>query len=130
MTREVRNQIWNLPLSHDGICGSGLEQNLKERVEMNKQISDLLPEVERKPKRKAHSPCNQPWKRQNKQTSTAILYVDQPSYCSSIGCTDNFVGQNVCVCVSANLPGSASSTVLKFYYRDIEPVVLKESSGQ
>jgi len=62
-SREVRNQIWNLPLSHDGICGSGLEQKLKERVEMNKQISDLLPEVERKPKRKAHSAGDQHWKR-------------------------------------------------------------------
>ncbi|KAH3790277.1 hypothetical protein DPMN_168473 [Dreissena polymorpha] len=47
-SREVRNQIWNLPLTHEGICGSGLEQKLKERVEMNKQISDLLPEVDRK----------------------------------------------------------------------------------
>jgi len=47
----------------------------------------------------------------SEQTSTDILYVDPPSYSSSIGCNDNFVGQNVCVCVSANMPGSTSSTV-------------------
>ncbi|XP_052245405.1 uncharacterized protein LOC127854419 [Dreissena polymorpha] len=62
-SREVRNHIWNLPLTHEGICGSGLEQKLKERVEMNKQISDLLPEVDRKPKRKNSAPVDQPWKR-------------------------------------------------------------------
>jgi len=62
-SREVRNQIWNLPLSLDGICGSGLEHKLKEGVGMNKNISDLLPEFERKPKRKAHSAGDQPWKR-------------------------------------------------------------------
>ncbi|KAH3753733.1 hypothetical protein DPMN_188376 [Dreissena polymorpha] len=61
--REVRNQIWNLPLTHEGIGGSGLEQKLKERVEMNKQISDLLPEVDRKSKRKNSAPVDQPWKR-------------------------------------------------------------------
>ena len=50
-SKEVRNQIWNLSLSHEGILGPGLEQWLKERVEINKQISDLLPEMARKRRR-------------------------------------------------------------------------------
>ncbi|KAH3851846.1 hypothetical protein DPMN_094333 [Dreissena polymorpha] len=30
---------------------------------------------------------------------------------SSIGCIDNFMGQNVCICISSDLPGSTSLAV-------------------
>ena len=62
-SKNIKNHIWTLPLSHEGIFGPGLEQKLKERVEINKQISDLLPEVDRKGKRKQLSSSDQSWKR-------------------------------------------------------------------
>lgn len=62
-SKDLRNQIWQLPLTHEGVLGAGLEQKLKERVEINKQISDLLPEVGRREKRKSSATSDQQWKR-------------------------------------------------------------------
>lgn len=45
--KDIKTQIWNLPLSNDGVFGSGLEKTLKDRQEKNKQISELLPEVDK-----------------------------------------------------------------------------------
>ena len=48
--KDVKQHVWNLPLSHKGVFGEGLEKTLRERQELNKQISDLLPEMDRKRK--------------------------------------------------------------------------------
>ncbi|KAH3855582.1 hypothetical protein DPMN_098150 [Dreissena polymorpha] len=62
-SKDLRNHILNLPLSHEGSFGTGLEQKLKERQEINKQISDLLHEFSRGPKRTFQGPSDQAWKR-------------------------------------------------------------------
>ena len=47
----------NLPLSGEGVFGSGLEKLLQSRKEKKKQLEDLVPEVKRKPyKRRSDSP--------------------------------------------------------------------------
>ncbi|KAH3785341.1 hypothetical protein DPMN_163428 [Dreissena polymorpha] len=61
--KDIMNQIWNLSLSHEGVFGPGLEQTLNDRVEINKHISDLLPQVDRRGKRRSLSIPEQPWKR-------------------------------------------------------------------
>ncbi|KAH3876451.1 hypothetical protein DPMN_000294 [Dreissena polymorpha] len=48
--KDIKTHVWELPLTHDGVFGGGLEEKLKERQEINKQLSDLLPEVDRKRK--------------------------------------------------------------------------------
>ena len=50
--KDIKKQIWNLPLSSEGVFGSGLEKTLKDRQEKNKQISELLPEVDKNNNRK------------------------------------------------------------------------------
>lgn len=61
-SKELRSHIWDLPLTDKGIFGPALEQKLKERQEINKQISDLLPEYGRA-KRKTNTTGDQPWKK-------------------------------------------------------------------
>lgn len=48
--KDIKGHAWDLPLSHEGVFGSGLEKKLKDRQEINKQLSDLLPEVNQKRK--------------------------------------------------------------------------------
>ncbi|KAL4237567.1 hypothetical protein ACF0H5_002281 [Mactra antiquata] len=62
-SKDLRNHVWNLPLSHEGIFGTGLDRKLKERQEINQQISDLLPEFDKRTKRKMPVSNDQPWKR-------------------------------------------------------------------
>lgn len=45
------------------------------------------------------------------QADSNILFVDSPPRCSCSGCSDNLVGQNVCLCVSPNLPYTQSNTL-------------------
>lgn len=53
--KDIKPHVWNLPLSGKGVFGDGLEKTLRDRQEMNKQISDLLPEVDRKRKSVSYS---------------------------------------------------------------------------
>lgn len=48
--KDVCTPIRNLPLSHEGVFGEGIQVKLNERQEMNKQIADLLPEQKYKRK--------------------------------------------------------------------------------
>lgn len=54
--KEIKNQIWNLPLSSEGVFGSGLEKTLKDRQEKNKQMTELLSEVDKNNNRKRSIP--------------------------------------------------------------------------
>jgi hypothetical protein len=60
--RDIKDHLWTLPLSHTGVFGDGMEKKLKDRKEMNSQLSDLLPEVGRKRKFPDSTSSNQ-WKR-------------------------------------------------------------------
>ncbi|KAK3093551.1 hypothetical protein FSP39_017216 [Pinctada imbricata] len=42
--KDVQAKIQNLPLSGDGVFGTGLEEKLKQRKDQKEQLSDLLPE--------------------------------------------------------------------------------------
>ena len=59
--KDIKSHLWSLPLSHTGVLGDGLEKKLKDRQELNKQIGDLLPEVDRK--RKSYNMDDRQWKR-------------------------------------------------------------------
>jgi hypothetical protein len=48
--RDVKYHILRLPFSHESGFGTGLEQKLKERKDLNNQLLDLLPEADRKRK--------------------------------------------------------------------------------
>ncbi|KAH3840431.1 hypothetical protein DPMN_113880 [Dreissena polymorpha] len=62
----TKTHVWELPLTHDGVFGERLEKKLKERQEINKQLSVLLPEVDRERKFPSTSatPSGTQWKRQ------------------------------------------------------------------
>lgn len=63
--KDLKQQMWNLPLAHEGVFGPGLENKLKERQEKNKQLSELLPEVEKRKRPSTSSPYTQEtsWKK-------------------------------------------------------------------
>jgi hypothetical protein len=60
--RDLKDHLFKLPFSHEGVFGSGLEQKLKERKELNSQLSDLLPETDRK-RKLPPSTSNPQWKK-------------------------------------------------------------------
>ncbi|WAR23233.1 hypothetical protein MAR_036902 [Mya arenaria] len=62
-SKELKNHIWSLPLSQSGVFGVGLEHKLKERQGINKHISDLLPDFDKRNKRKMPGASDQHWKR-------------------------------------------------------------------
>jgi hypothetical protein len=43
----VKDHIFRLRFSHAGVFGTGHEQKLKERKDLNNQVSDVLPETDR-----------------------------------------------------------------------------------
>ena len=46
---ELNDTFLSLKLSSEGVLGKDFEEKLKSRSETNKQIKDLLPELNRKP---------------------------------------------------------------------------------
>ena len=78
--RDVKDHIFRLPFSHEGVFGSGLEKKLKERKELNNQLSDLLPETDRKRKLPSSTMPNSYWKKPRFENSDRSRFQKSRPY--------------------------------------------------
>ena len=93
--KEIQSKVLYLPLTGDGVFGSGMEQCLKKRKEHKEQLTDLAPEYS-EPKtdnsRKRKSSDNKNWSNKRQRTDSSNFKSSFKSGKTSFSSNNRFSG--------------------------------------